>query len=827
MELHASRQGSWEPDFFVADWRVRPALGQLERGDVTASVEARSLQVLTCLARHAPNVVSKQRLIREVWGESFVSDEVLSHAIWELRKVFGDEARKPRFIQTIAKKGYRLLAEVSYSAAPEPLAVGCRIGSYEILEPIGGGAMGEVYKVRDLRLDRVVALKFLPAELARDPSARRRFLREAQAVAQLDHPNVATIYETGESEGGRAFLALAFYEGETLQQKLEPGPLPLPEALGIARQIARGLAAAHRREIVHRDIKPANIIVLPDGTVKLLDFGLAKLAGATTLTHLGSSPGTPAYKSPEQTRGEKVDPRSDLWALGVVLYEMVTGRVPFGGEYEQAVIYSILNEPPRPLEGAGVVHSELALVIERALAKDPAARYQTAEELEEDLAGIPLEKSGEAVPRRPIQFRRRLSRRALWMAALLAMLVVVGSAVGVWQSRKHRWDFSPEVARLVEQGDRLEWRGDTKRILGNAERAYRQALALDPGNPLIEAQLAALLGRINGQFPAQGQRQEIQRLTARAVRLAPDHPMPWIAKAKLLLLEDRPREAEEAAREAIKQDPRFDRGYTQLGEALIAQGHLEEGLTELRRGVEVGQGYLRARLGLAFKLKEASRYNEAATEFGKVLEYDPDHPTAKENLGAIYLLQSRYSDALPLFKEIFEETQDARSANSLGIVYFYLNRMDEAIAVFREAYRLEPSSLMARNLGEAYEKIGKMDEARRWYELALAGFDRTVSVGGRRAELLHIRAFCAAKLGRYNEALANVEEAMRLKPNQNSFLFRAAQICAMAGRHEEVYSWTQKAIQAGYSREDFRRDLAFRNFQDDRRFRELLESAAR
>src|SRR5436309_13177067 len=147
--MPASIQGSWEPDFFVADWRVRPALGQLERGDLVVAVEARSMQVLVCLARQAPNVVSKQRLMREVWGESFVSDEVLSHAIWELRKAFGDDARNPRYIQTIARKGNRLLAKVSYRAAPEPLAAGSRIGNYEILEPLGGGAMGEVYKALD------------------------------------------------------------------------------------------------------------------------------------------------------------------------------------------------------------------------------------------------------------------------------------------------------------------------------------------------------------------------------------------------------------------------------------------------------------------------------------------------------------------------------------------------------------------------------------------------------------------------------------------------------------------------------------------------------
>lgn len=822
-------QGSSEPDFFVADWRVRPALGQLEKGGLAVPIEARSLQVLACLARYAPNVVSKERLIREVWGEAFISDEVLSHAVWELRKAFGDDARNPCFIQTIAKKGYRLLATVSLGAAPESLAAGCRMGNYEILERLEGGAMGEVYKARDLRLGRIVALKFLPADITRDPSARRRFLREAQAVALLDHPNVATIYETGESEGGRVFLALAFYEGETLQQKLARGPLPLPEAVKIARQLLQGLAAAHRRQIVHRDVKPANVVVLPDGMVKLLDFGLAKMAGATTVTRLGSSPGTPAYKSPEQTRGEKVDPRSDLWALGVVLYEMVTGRLPFGGEYEQAVIYAILNEPPRPLDGAGVFPPELTAVIERALAKDPAARYATAEELEEALGRISPKAEGAVTRPWPVKAPRTLRRRAVWIATTLALLVVLGGALGVWkwrQWREHRWDFSPDVARLVEQGDSLEWRGDTKRNLSNAERAYRRALALDRGNPLIEAQLAALLCRLEAQFPAPGRRQEIRRLAERAVERAPDYPMPWLARTKLSLLENKPVEAEQAARETIELDRDFDRGYSMLGEALINQGKLEEGLAEIRHGVEVGKGYLRARLVLAAKLQNASRYDEAAVEFRKVLDFDPDHPTALENLGAIYLINGRYLDAIPYIRKVIEQTHDSRSLNSLGIAYFNLNRMNEAIDAFGEAYRLDSSPIAARNLAECYEKMGREGDAHHWYEAAIASVDASSVTGGPRAELLNSRAFCAAKLGRYDEALANVQEARKLKPKQNSFLFRAAQICAMAGRREEVYSYTRQAVQAGYSREDFRRDLAFRDFQDDPRFRMILESAA-
>jgi DNA-binding winged helix-turn-helix (wHTH) protein/tetratricopeptide (TPR) repeat protein len=815
-------QGSQEPDFFVADWRARPALGYLERAGLVVNVEARSMQVLVCLARHASNVVSKQRLIQEVWGESFVSEEVLSHAIWELRKAFGDEARNPRYIQTIAKKGYRLLVEVSYRVAPEPIAPGSRIGNYEILEQLGGGSMGEVYKALDQRLGRTVALKLLPADLSRDPSSRRRFLHEAKAVAALDHPNVATLYDVGESEGGRMFLAMAFYSGETLQQRLEHGPLPLQEAMSIARQIAQGLAAAHRLHIIHRDVKPANVAILPDGKVKLLDFGLAKMTGATLLTQIGSSPGTPAYKSPEQTRGDQVGPRSDLWALGVVLYEMLTGRTPFGGEYEQAVIYAILNEPPPPFD-AKAFPRELGAIITKALAKDPEKRYATAEEMDEDLSYVPLTPgSSGGVRTRPIQMRRPW-RQVLWIASAAVLIVLV--IVGFWWSKAHRWDFSPEVTRLVEQGDQIEWLGDTQHGLTNAEKVYRQALVLAPDNPLIKAQLAALLARINVQFPATGRMQEIRDLTADAVKRAPDHSMPWVAQAKLLLLENKPQEAEQAARKAIDQDRDFDRGYTQLGEALIAEGHLEEGLKVLRHAAETRQGYVRARLILAAKLQDAVRYKEAAIEFRKVLKYDPGHTTAKENLGDIYVATRHSLEAIPLYREVFEATHDFRSANSLGNAYFGQNRMTEAIAAYKQAYELRPDPVVARNLAECYERSGQKGDARFWYELALSSFDRTMSIGGgERAELYYGRSYCAAKLGHYDEALSNVQEGISLKPEKIAFFFRGAQICAIAGRREEVYVWTRQAIEAGFSPDEFRGDVTFHNYQNDPRFQEILES---
>ncbi len=257
---------------------------------------------------------------------------------------------------------------------------GRRIGHYRVLEHVSGGGMGVVYQAEDLRLSRIVALKFLPPELTRDPEAKARFLQEARAASVLDHPNICTIHEVGETEGGRLYLAMPYYDGETLRKKIERGPLPIEETTDIAQQIARGLAKAHRGGIVHRDIKPANLMVTGDGVVKILDFGLAKLVGAAAITRTGSSVGTPAYMSPEQARGEEVDHRTDLWSLGVVLYEMLAGRRPFRGEHEQAVLYSLLNEQPKPLSQLRPdVPPELERIVEGLLAKDPAKRYPTVE----------------------------------------------------------------------------------------------------------------------------------------------------------------------------------------------------------------------------------------------------------------------------------------------------------------------------------------------------------------------------------------------------------------------------------------------------------------
>ncbi len=324
--------------------------------------------------------------------------------------------------------------------------IGRTVSHYRIIEKLGEGGMGVVYKAEDTALQRTVALKFLPPDLTRDADAKQRFLHEARAAARLDHPNICAVYEVGESDG-QLFLAMACYEGMTLREKLKAGPLPWAEAAALAMQAAAGLSEAHAHGIVHRDIKPANLFLTSKGQVKILDFGLAKLAGASMLTQTGTTVGTAHYMSPEQARGEAVDARSDLWSLGVVLYELVAGRPPFRGEYAQAVIYGILNEAPPPLaELAPGAPAALRGVVAKCLAKDPAARPAAAWELADALAGC----LGLEAPTAPVSYKapRPWWRRWPAAAAALAVLLAVAGIVA-WRSGWGPFAASERAVRLA------------------------------------------------------------------------------------------------------------------------------------------------------------------------------------------------------------------------------------------------------------------------------------------------------------------------------------------------------------------------------------------
>ncbi len=298
-----------------------------------------------------------------------------------------------------------------------------RISHYEIIEKIGEGGMGVVYKAQDTKLDRSVALKFLAPHLLRDPDARKRFEREARASAALDHPNICTVHEIDQADG-HTFIALAFLDGETLSAKIAEGPLEIADARSIAIQLAEGLAAAHDQGVVHRDIKPDNVMLVrgPKRLAKIMDFGLAQLAGSTKLTGDGSTMGTIAYMSPEQAQGDDVDQRSDIWSLGAILYEMLAGKPPFRGEYDQAVIYSILNEDPLPLsELREDVPIDLVRIVGKALTKQLENRYQHVAEMLLDLQGrfpATTARHATAAPEPPSPPKSRLAWYALAAVAL-------------------------------------------------------------------------------------------------------------------------------------------------------------------------------------------------------------------------------------------------------------------------------------------------------------------------------------------------------------------------------------------------------------------------
>jgi serine/threonine protein kinase len=383
-------------------------------------------QILHMLLAEEGGVVSREEIRKRLWPNDTVVefDRSINTAIMKLRLALGDTGDQPRYIETLVRRGYRLMVPVEWGQCtpPDPPApqirqtsmVGLKVSHYRVLGVLGGGGMGLVYKGEDLKLNRPVALKFLPDELTSDPLIVQRFEREARTASSLNHPNICTIYEVEEYEG-QPFIVMELLEGETLRELISrcsksagdgPRGLPLEQLLDIAVQMAEGLNAAHEKGIIHRDIKPANIFITPTSRVKILDFGLAK-AGAEpqtnlqqedgaqdssaiqyvvtdlTLSRTGSPMGTAGYMSPEQVRGEWLDARTDLFSFGLILYEMATGLHPFHGSTAADLTAAILNDAPTPLPAT--IPPGLSILIMRCLEKSRDNRYQKASEMRADL----------------------------------------------------------------------------------------------------------------------------------------------------------------------------------------------------------------------------------------------------------------------------------------------------------------------------------------------------------------------------------------------------------------------------------------------------------
>ncbi len=368
--------------------------------------------------------------------------------------------------------------------------IGTTVGHYRILEKLGEGGMGVVYKAEDTRLDRLVALKFLPSELTRDVESKLRFVHEAKAASALQHNNICTVHDIDETDDQQLFIVMDCYEGESLKEKIARGPLKPDEAVDIAIQIAHGLLKAHEKGIVHRDIKSGNIVVTNEGIAKILDFGLAKLAGQVSLTRSGSTLGTAAYMSPEQARGEEVDRRTDLWSLGVVMYEMLTGKLPFPGDYEQAIVYRMLNEEPAPIAHyVPTLSPELIRIVGKAMQRKRELRYSSAAEMLKDLEAYRESLRGELPGTSAMQkMLRRLRKPYNAIPAAAAVLAVIIAAVWFFNRQSGiRWAREialPQIERGLRQND--VWRN-----LVPVYRLAEKAEAVIPG----DAKLAELISK--------------------------------------------------------------------------------------------------------------------------------------------------------------------------------------------------------------------------------------------------------------------------------------------------------------------------------------------
>jgi len=341
--------------------------------------------------------------------------------------------------------------------------LGRTISHYKITAKLGQGGMGVVYKAEDTRLKRTVALKFLSPQSLGSEELMTRFRLEAQAAAALDHPNICTIYEIDEADG-EPFIAMAYVDGRSLRDKLSSGPLTLDKAVDLALQVARGLEEAHQKGVVHRDIKGPNILVTGKGQAKIMDFGLALLSERAQITRAGAMMGTVAYMSPEQARGERVDRRSDIWSLGVVLYEMVTGQLPFRGDREPAVVHSILHTEPPPIGSLRTATPrELERIVAKSLSKNLDDRYSSVEEMAADLESLRMQMDAVKSTVSYVRPQDRVRRRAfLWAGLSALLLALIAGAVILWRGRQPAPPRSPASLAVLP----------LENISGDAEQEY-------------------------------------------------------------------------------------------------------------------------------------------------------------------------------------------------------------------------------------------------------------------------------------------------------------------------------------------------------------------
>jgi tetratricopeptide (TPR) repeat protein/tRNA A-37 threonylcarbamoyl transferase component Bud32 len=710
---------------------------------------------------------------------------------------------------------------------------GDRLGPYEILSKLGAGGMGEVYAALDTRLRREVAVKVLPPEEMANEERRSAFQREARAASALNHPNIITIHEIG-SEDGIDYIVMERVAGRTLSQMIPPEGMNIEDAIRHFITLAEALARAHHAGIVHRDLKPGNVMVTDDNRVKILDFGVAKLVKAAgplapsgadlheTITQaaegLGRLAGTSAYMSPEQATGRPVDPRSDIFSLGIVLYEALAGKRPWEGPTGMAVLQGVcLLDPPALRKVRPGLPAALEAVVMKALRKQPEERYQTMEEFAAALLAV-------AAGRGRLWPKARVLR-ALALAAAGAGLI--GGVAYLWPARKAEAP-APRKMQVADpfeayrQARALMVRSDRPQSVDRAIPLLEAAIAGNPGHAPFHAALSDAYVLKFSEARDKAWLAKAQTVAEEALKLNPYLAAAHISRAALDASSGKSEDAVKNLRRALALDPKNAEAHWRLAARLNLGGRLEEALGEARLAAELAPEDWRSANALGSVQHAAGQYRNSLEQFERALKLAPDSPVVNQNIAAASHMLGEWEDAAAALQRALEVRPTATGYSNLGTVLYFQGLFDDAVAAFEKAVALRPNEhLYTGNLADAYRwSAAKKEQAVPAYTRALA-FAREAAKA--RPQDANLRASIAAYLAKSGQTEAALRELTGLPTGEArpGVFYKSAVIRELAGDRAGALAALKSGLAAGLSFHEVEHDPEFAELRKDRGFRQL------